>query len=823
MAKEKKTTNQIAAEIVRQPVHEWLPNEYIVYALYTIRDRALLAEDGLKPVNRRILWSMYDSDLGPNSSHKKAQIVASDANNYHPHGDASISDALARMAQNFSLRVPLIEPSGTVGFVTGDKPAAPRYWEARLTKAAMELLQESKEGAVELVPNFDGTKVEPVLLPVRWPNDIINGTQGLAVGFASKIPSHNPTEVMEACIALLHNPELTVDELLKIMPGPDFPTGGEILEIDGIKNYYETGNGRFIIRARYKIEHLTRGRVKIIFHELPYGVSAEQVMTKVSELRTSQEKTVRGKKVSVPANEKLTKGISSVKDLTDMKHGLRLVFETTQGSNHLQVINELFKTTPLQIPFSVNNTVLLDNHPVQSPILDMLRGFIEFRKTCTMQKAEHRLGKIEERLVQLDAMLAVLVDIDKAISIIRKADTSETACVKLQKTFKISKEQAEYILSMQLRRLTKADSLAIKEEKAKLDTEKINEQAVMSDANKLIERVDVDLRSTLKTIGDTRRSKILGLTSEDVKAQAKEVAAANRNGDKNLTCYVTRFANGTLMKSETPFGYEPNSRKLLHTPVVEQIKMKTKDSLVIVSSDGMGHKVPLSFLGTDRAVNAVDLGLELDKSVHIVGMAKVDPMKSDVGLALGTRNGGVKISKCDFPNREEFPVITLDEKDEVVDCRWLGRALTGSYFVFVSKAGNVLVFDAKSVRETGHKAGGVRGMKLKSDDDAVISFGWVDSLKNTENMIVTYSGKTIKRTLLSEIPPKGKGTMGVATQIFKPGEEKLVTAYAGTNVAACVSRATHNTVNLPPVVKRSYRGVDFTMDVILGSYDVFTM
>lgn len=827
MADEKKSpggSDQIAAEIVRRPVHEWLPDEYIVYALYTIRDRALLAEDGLKPVNRRILWSMFDHGLGPNSKHMKASRVAADANAYHPHGDSSIQDALARMAQNFSLRVPLVDPYGTVGWTTGDKAAAPRYWEARLTRASMELLRESKEGAVEMVPNFDGTMEEPLLLPARWPNDIINGTKGLAVGYAANIPSHNPTEVMAAAKALLRNPGLTVDELLEIMPGPDLPTGGEIMAVDGIRDYYETGSGRFIIRAQYRVEHLTRGRVRIIFHDLPYGVSAEDILTKVSELRATQERTVRGKKTVVQPNAKLLKGISSMKDLADKNNMFKLVFETTQGYNHLQVINELFKTTPLQSPFSVNNTVLVENHPRRVPMLDMLAAFLEFRKSCTIDRTNHRLGRIADRMWQLNAMLAVLVDIDRAIAIIRKSETPEAARTGLRKAFKLSEAQADYILAMQLRRLTRADALSIQGEKDALDAEVADLNLLLSDDARLLDQVEADLDATAKVIADPRRSTIVGKTAEEMKVEARDQAQASRDGDKNLPCFIIRFANGSLMKSEEPFGYRATDKKMAHTPVIEQMKVKTQESVVLVGSDGIGRRVPVSFLVPDKALGATELGVEIPKDVRIVGISKVEPMKSDVGLALGTSNGLVKIVKCDYPKSEEFPVIALDDGDEVVDSRWLGRSLTGSYFVFVSHSGNVLAFDAKSIRETGHRAGGVRGMKLRGDGDRVVSFGWVDSLRSTDNMLVTYSGMTLKRTLLSEIPPKGKGGMGVATQIFKNGEDHLVTAYAGTNVAACVAKApAHNMVQLPPVVKRSFRGVEFPMPVVLGSLDGHVM
>lgn len=820
----KKGSSQIAAEVIKNPADQWLKDEYIIYSLYTIRDRALLDQDGLKPVNRRILWSMFESGFNPTSSFvKAARIVGDVMGKYHPHGDASIADALARMAQNFSLRVPLIDKSGSVGFVTGDTPAAPRYWEARLTKESMELLKEIKDGAVELGTNFDGSQIEPRLLPVRWPNDIINGTKGLAVGFSSNIPSHNPDEVMKAAVAMLKNPDITVDEILKIMPGPDFPTGGEILEIDGIKDYFKTGSGRFTIRARYHVEHLTRGRVRIVFYELPYGVSAESVMSRIAVLQNPQEKTIKGKKVTIPPNPKFSKGISTVKDLTDKKNGLKLIIETTQGYNHLQVINELFKMTPLQQSFSANNTVLVDTFPVQVSIVQLLGNFVNFRKECTIRRSEARIKKIDARVHQLDALLAALIDIDKAISIIRNAANSDAAKTKLKKAFKLDDEQAEYILAMQLRRLTKADSVAIKNEKKELSDEKDYLNLVLNSEKELNKVVENDLLATMKVISSERRSIITGITAEEFKEKSKEVAQASKDADKNISCYVTRFSNGLVMKTDEPFAYKATDKKLVNTPIIEQIKMKTQDDIVLVGSDGIGRKIPLSYLIPNKAVGVKEVGVEIPKNVEIVGISKFEAMKSDVGLAIGTKNGDVKISKIDFPNKEEFPVITLSDGDRVVETRWLGRALTGAYFAFVSKEGNVLAFEAKSIRETGSKAGGVKGMKLKSSNDEVIHFSLIDDIKNPENVLVTYSGLTIKRTPLLEIPTKNRGGMGVATQIFKNGETSLKKAFAGSHAVACVERATRNVVSLPPLVKRSTRGVDFNMGVELGSSEVISM
>lgn len=794
--------NQIAAEIIKRPAHEWLPEQYLPFTIYSIRSRALLQTDGLKPVNRRILWSLFRSNVGPNSEHLKAARAAADTVAFHPHGSSSIEDALARMAQGFSLRVPLIDPYGSVGTVSGDTPAAARYWECRLTKSAIELLGDVNDGAVPVGKNFDGKEDEPALLPVRWPVNLINGTQGIAVGYASNMFSHNPDEIMTAARKLLRKPDMTVDELMKIVPGPDLPTGGELFEIDGVRDYYTTGSGRFTIRGRYTTEAMTRGKMKIAFYELPYQISAENVITKVRALQGL------GK----------FKEIASIKDLTDKKNGMKLVIETKAGTNHLAVLNELFKTTPLEAKFSVNNTVLVDNHPTVVSMLDLLGHFIEFRKQCLIRRSEVRSAKIASRIHQLDALLAALLDIDKAVAIIRHSPTTEEARVGLMEEFTLDAEQAEWILSMQLRRLTQADSLSVQNEKANLTAEAQLLEEVVTTPEKLVELLDEELAATKKVISSKRRTVISGMTSEDVQIASKEVAQAVRDGDKNLPCYITRFADGRILKTSEPFAYPANSKKFANSPIVEQIKMKTQDPIVLIGSDGIGRKIPMSYIASELISKASDVGVNLPAGVKLIGVSKLEAMKSDVGVAVATKLGLVKISKTDFPNRDEFPVITLDDGDEAIESRWIGKALTGTYFTFISAESNILVFEAASIRVAGSKSGGVRGMKLK-DGESVIHFSVIDSISGTDNMILSQTNQTIKLTPISEIPTKNKGGQGVQLHLFKKGEEKLTNAFAGPKPVVALDEL-HNAVALPPVLKRAARGVDFTLKTNFGSSEV---
>lgn len=817
------SNDQIASEVIKSPSSQWLKDEYSVYAMYVIRQRALMSQDGLKPVNRRIIWDMFTNNNLPSSRFvKAARIVGSTMGRFHPHGDSSISDAMARMAQSVTMRVPLVDKSGTVGAFTGDVPAAPRYWEARLTKAALELVREVKEGAVEIGRNFDGTEDEPHLLPVRWPNNIVNGTEGIAVGFASKIPPHNPDEVIAAALASLRNPDLTTDELLDIIPGPDFPTGGEILGSDGIRDYMETGKGTFSVRARYNIEPMTRGRSQIVFYELPYSISAEKIIEEI-HLGQNGKQGERGSK-PVPPNPIISRGVSKVQDLSDMKRGVRFVVTTTQGTNVKTLLNELFKRTSLQSSFPVNSTVLVDTMPVQVSMMDMLKGFLDLRRECTTRRCRHRISKIDTRLHQLNAILAVLIDIDKAISIIRKSSDSSTARTNLKRSFKIDDTQADFILSMQLRRLTKADSLAVEKEKKTLEKEKDELEQILADPQKLDALVEKDLNDVLPVISSERRSIINGATSNELKEQAKVEAAASKESAKNTPCYLTRFADGTLLKSAEPFSYDAGLKKFTNTPVVEQIKMMSKDQFVIVGSDGIGRKVPLSYLIPETPMTVKDMGVNLPSGVSVVGISKVQSGKSDTGLAVATALGQIKIARTDFPTSfDEFPVISLSDGDEVVSTRWIGKSVKDTLFSLVTSGGNVLLFDASSVNPTGSKAGGVKGIKLKTNEDRVVAFDWVPDPKSPDAVLVTSTGHTIKHTPLSDIPKKGRAGQGVATQIMRSGENSIISAYTGSGAVACTTTKAHAGISLPEPAKRSSRGTECTSKVILGAREVVTM
>lgn len=794
------STDQIAAEVIPRPAEEWIPNLYLPYALYTIRDRALLLEDGLKPVNRRILWALYSKGITQKAPYLKASRAASEANAYHPHGDSSIQEALARMAQAFVQRVPLIDPYGSIGKVAGDVAAAARYWECRLNEASVDLVKDLDEGGLEFSKNFDGSLPEPTRLPIRWPVGIINGTQGIAVGYAAKLWPHNPTEIMNAAIKLVDTPDMTMKQVTKIIKGPDFPTGGELLGMDGVEEYLTTGSGTFTIRGRYEITSLPRGRSRIIFYELPYQVSADAVIAAVRKAQAS-------------GKSKLS-DISVIKNLTDKPNGLRLLMETKTGSNLSAILAELFKVTPVETKFSTNSTVIVDGAPVVLNMLEQLKQFVNFRRTIVKNKAIFRLAKIANRILQVDAILAALVDIDKAIDIIRHSETVEDAEVKLMKHFKINKKQTEYILSMQLRRLTKADAASLGDEKDRLMKEKEEcEKVLNNDEDALNERVKTELKESRRIIGDERRTIISGLSNEDMKEQEKALVQSARAAEKDAPCYITKLRNGKMIRTKDRDLYTEGTTTLKYGPIVESIKTSTQSHLAVVFEDGTAKKVPAHFFPEGKAVGSKEL--ELEKYKPIVGIAKIESDKYDVGLAIVTTKGEIKIAKNDFGNKDEFPVISLREGDSVAATLWIGRSLKSKKFILVNSSSMAIAFDAESIRVSGSKAGAVKGMNLKSDDEKIIAFGLVE--KPSDYSVISEGSKTIKVTPVIDIPVKGKGGLGVVLHKLKTNEKKQLTnAFVGSDLIMAMA-GTPNALSLTPSSKRAVTGADLEMRVTYGS------
>lgn len=772
----------------------FLKDNFLPYAWSFTLNRALTSSDGLKPVQRRILYTMFKRGLSPTAARAKVATLGGAVLAFHPHGDSSVSEAIKNMARSHIFRVPMIDGKGDFG-EPGTPGGAPRYLEARLNKAAWINVEEISENAVQMVQNYDETDVEPSRIPIKWPVSIINGGSGIAVGYATNIPSHNPNEIMKAAQLLLDKPEATDKEIMRIVKGPDFNMGGVITSNDGVKKYLETGSGSFKIRGKYTVEQKARGRARIEFHEIPFGTYPEKIITEIQ--RAAEKRDV-------------FKGVSTYKDLSDLKNPIRVVIETKSGVQYQKVLQELFAYTSLENSFSSNITTIINDKPVQSSMRNLLIDFIEFRKSCVINKMNFSHEKKTKRLHLIEGLLKALLDIDEAISIIRNSNDAIIASTKLQKKFKIDEDQASYILGLQLRRLTKMDSLELKNEKKNLDNEIKEIHKILTVEEVLNKFLHDEFNDTLKVIGSPRKTEIFDGTLVDFIASEKESAKELKDAKKNLTCFFTRFANGTVMKSAKKFTYSSGS-VYKDSPIIESLRMKTQEEVVIIDSSGMGHRLPLSFFAMNRVVTPSQVGAEMGGD--LVGIAKVVTTANNVGLALATENGAIKITKPEFPKRESFPVIGLVEGDKVVNGQWLDKTVINTFFTMISKSGNIISFDAATIRVSGAPAGGVAGMKLRDDNDKVIAFNWVTDFKNS--VIISQADKTIKNTPFFEIPSKGRGGLGVILQSMGKGESSLHKAFVGVDPILTIEGDQHS-VGVPPMTRRALRGSDFTIPVLMG-------
>lgn len=783
--------SKIAANIIKSPLENFVEDSYLPYAHYVIMNRALISDDGLKPVQRRILYAMDQLGLTDKKDYiKAAQIVGETMGKYHPHGDASIGDALARMGQNFSMRVPLIDVHGSVGFTTGDDPAAPRYWEGRPTAAAMELTKDLKEGAIEIGVNYDGKFPEPAMLPIKWPNGIINGSQGIAVGYSSNIIPHNPTEVMNAIIALVKNPELNTDEIMKIMPGPDMATGGVLIGYEGVKEYYETGKGTFSIRGKYTIVPGARGTHQIIFSEAPYQVSGEQIVTAIDNSKKRDR----------------LKEVSQVKDLSDINSGFKFSVGIKAGANPEVVLRDLFKWTPLEQSFPANMNVLKNGVPVVSPMKDLLSGFINFRSECIVNKVKFRINDLDKNVERLSGIIAVLIDIDKAIKIIRNAENNDVANKNLRKHFKLNEEQASYILSMRLRRLTKSDSISIKNQVKEYNSELKLLRNVLKDDEKFKEYMISELESTKAIIADKRRTVINNKTKEELKQEAAAIKKANARLKKNADCYVTLFADDTITRTSEPY-------KQVGSPVaiLTQIETKTQENLIFVTRTGEGLRLPVSYIPEDTIIDvSISTGLQ---SGSVVGVGKDNIDKNNVGILVVTTAGGVNVVNG-FPVADRFQMVKLNKDESIV----MGHSLSNvdvqnKSLVMVSSDGYILNFPVNQVRTSNYGAGTVRGMNL-NDGEHIAGASVADKDKDE---IVSCTHQTIKVTALKDIPDRNRNAKGVILQRLSK-EDEVLNAFASNRV---IANKAGKSLRLPNLTDRATLGTNrIGSGIALGHHEM---
>ena len=789
-----------AKEIEEVRIPEFMDQTRLPYAWSTIRERALVdSRDGLKPVQRRILWTLYEDKVLPSRDFMKVARLAGNVLRYHPHGNTSVEDALVRMAQPYSVRVPLIWGKGSFGAHPGDEAAASRYIEAKLNKEAVELLDEIPSGSVKMKPSVDDTLKEPEVLPVRWPVGVINGSQGIAVGYAANMPQHNPTETLKACKLLLRKPNASIEEVMQVMPGPDFWTGGQVIGIDGVQEYFRTGKGTFTVRAKYKQEQQTRGKVRFTFYELPPNVSCESIIQKVRNL--------------IKTDAKFKEGIARVDDLTGRvnDNDVRLLIETKAGSNSQEILAMLFKKTELQSTFSVNNTVVSGGFPKTMGIRELLLEFLELRKQCVLTRSQNYKEKKLARIHQIDGLLAILLDVDKAIAIIRKSDSQEDARVKLMKAFKIDEGQANYVLDMQLRKLTRQDSDALKAEDQQLKEDIDALDKILTDEKELRKVINAELDKEIKIIGRPRMMEITGLTDEEAKNNEKQMLAdIRREGNDTQTfMYVTTdgrlFKTPNKMTTISDWRSDPSMKPV--EPFVSSFKTTTQARLGIVGTDGREYAVSASFLrnGEDTTMSKM---ASLPKGVNPVTILPDDDRQVLVASADGM------IRKMNLTTNGKWdgnrPFVKLADGDRLVSVIDLSNVIKNSTVLIITQLGKVIRFNLDDVSPVSLGSQLIKGMNLKKDDKVAA----VVVARPDAESLVTMSRSTIKVTPLSDITVNNRGGAGVMLHPLDKLNGVVSDRIEAAAVDGVLMSAKNKVVGLPDATPRAAKP---TVNMNIGS------
>nr|WTB34162.1 DNA topoisomerase IV subunit A [Streptomyces sp. NBC_00830] len=758
-----------------------MQGSFLEYAYSVIYSRALPdARDGMKPVHRRIVYQMNEMGLRPDRGYVKcARVVGEVMGKLHPHGDASIYDALVRMAQPFSMRLPLVDGHGNFGSLgNDDPPAAMRYTECRMADATSLMTESIDEDTVGFQSNYDGQEQEPVVLPAAYPNLLVNGSSGIAVGMATNMPPHNLGEVIAAARHLIKHPGADLDTLMRFVPGPDLPTGGRIVGLGGIKDAYAAGRGTFKIRATVSVENATARRKGLVVTELPFTVGPEKVIAKIKDL-------VSAKKLQ---------GIADVKDLTDREHGLRLVIEVKNGFVPEAVLEQLYKLTPMEESFGINNVALVDGQPLTLGLKELLEVYLDHRFDVVRRRSEFRRTKRRDRLHLVEGLLVALIDIDEVIRLIRSSDNSAQAKERLIEHFSLSEIQTQYILDTPLRRLTRFDRIELESERDRLNTEIDELTAILESDAELRKLVSTELAAVAKKFGTDRRTVLLESAGAQVAAVPLEVA--------DDPCRVLLSSTGLLARTATgePIAFDEDAKRAKHDVIVSAVPATARGDVGVVTSTGRLLRIAVIDLpqlpDTHAAPNLsggamVSEFLTLENDEEVVCLTTLD--ESSPGLAIGTLQGVVKRVVPDYPaNKDELEVITLKEGDRIVGAAELR---TGEEdLVFITSDAQLLRYPAAQVRPQGRPAGGMAGVKLAAGAE-VLSFGAVDPA--VDAMVFTVAGShgtlddsvlTAKLTPFDQYPRKGRATGGVRCQRFLKGEDVLVFAWAGAMPARAAQK-----------------------------------
>ncbi|TFC88810.1 DNA topoisomerase (ATP-hydrolyzing) subunit A [Cryobacterium sp. TMT3-29-2] len=769
-----------------------MQGSFLEYAYSVIYSRALPdARDGLKPVQRRILYQMSEMGLRPDRGHvKSARVVGEVMGKLHPHGDTAIYDALVRMAQAFTLRVPLIDGHGNFGSLD-DGPAAPRYTEARLAAPALAMTENLDEDVVDFVPNYDNQLTQPDVLPAAYPNLLVNGASGIAVGMATNMAPHNLIEVVGAARHLLAHPNASLEDLMEFVPGPDLPTGGTIVGLAGIKDAYATGRGSFKTRARVSVEAITARKAGLVVTELPYLVGPERVIEKIKD----------------GVNSKKLNGISDVTDLTDRTKGLRLVIGIKTGFSPEAVLEQLYRVTPLEDSFNINAVALVDGGPQTLGLRELLLVYIGHRIEVVTRRSAYRLARRKERLHLVEGLLVAILDIDEVIQVIRASDDSEQARAKLIDVFDLSQIQAEYILELRLRRLTRFSRIELENERDQLLAEIAALEKLLGSKASIRTLVSDELASVADRFGTPRRTLLTEATASIAGANgaaAKRKAAILEVTDTPTRVYLS--ATGRIARVELaadtadlPERITPAQRRSKHDAVLSVLDTTSRTEIGAVTSLGRLIRfspvdlpvLPPTSVQLGAGVRVSDYLALPNKAERILALVALDSERS---IVLGTRQGTVKrVTAGDWANKPDFEIIALKPKDVVVGAV---QGAEDDELVFIASDSQLLRFPAGSVRPQGRTAGGMAGIKLTAGAH-VVHFASVDA--RNEDVLVVATIATGSHTLtgtdpgsakvsdFSEYPAKGRGTGGVRSQRFLKGEDTVSVAWVGPLPARAVS------------------------------------
>lgn len=748
------TPNQRITEV---NLNKEMRTSFLDYAMSVIVARALPdVRDGLKPVHRRILYAMNDLGMTSDKAYKKsARIVGEVIGKYHPHGDTAVYFTMVRMAQDFSYRNMLVDGHGNFGSVDGDMAAAMRYTEARMSKISMELLRDINKDTIDYVDNYDGSEKEPVILPARFPNLLVNGSSGIAVGMATNIPTHHLGEVIDGVLALSHDPEITIRDLMEHIPGPDFPTAGMIMGRSGIRRAYETGRGSITVRARVDIETKTNGKETIVITELPYQVNKARLIERIAEL----------------AREKKIDGITDLNDESD-RSGMRIVIEVRRDISASVIVNNLYKMTALQTTFGINMLALVNNHPKVLNLKEILYHYLEHQKVVIRRRTEFELRKAEARAHILEGLRIALDNIDAVIQLIRSSKTTEAAKEGLMTQFSLSDKQAQAILDMRLQRLTGLEREKIEEEYQNLIALITDLKAILADEERILEIIREELEEIKLKYADKRRTEILtgdlvSIEDEDLIPEEEVAVTLTKRG------YIKRLPLSTY-RSQRRGGRGVQGMSTHEDDFVEHlVATSTHDTLLFFTNTGKvyrakGYEIP-EYGRTAKGIPIINLlGIESQEQVNAV--INLSEFTDDSYLFFTTKHGVVKrttLSQFAKIRQSGLRAVELRENDELISVQ-----MTDGHknIIIATKDGQSIYFPEDNIRVMGRTAAGVRGIRLRADDEVI----GMEILEDDEKVLVVTENGYGKQTAAEQYPLRNRGGMGVKTVSITEKNGRLV-------------------------------------------------